>query len=65
MVLDRQKLTETLRSNNPELQAFDFDLEDAMSRIELAKKRFYPDVSVRAEWLTNAGMMDAELKDSQ
>ena len=65
VTLDRQKLTEALRSNNPELQAFDFDLEGAMSRIELAKKRFYPDVSVGAEWLTNAGMMDAGLKDSQ
>ena len=65
VTLDRQKLAETLRSNNPELQAIDFDLEGARSRIELAKKRFYPDVSVGAEWLTNAGMMDAELKDSQ
>ena len=65
VTLDHRKLTETLKSNNPELQAFDFDLEGAISRIELAKKRFYPDVGVGVEWLTNAGMMDAELRDSQ
>ncbi len=65
VTLDRQKLTETLKSNNPELQAFDFELEGARSRIELAKKRFYPDVSIGAEWLTNAGMEDAGLRDSQ
>jgi outer membrane protein TolC len=65
VTLDRQKLTETLKVNNPELQAFDFELEGARSRIELAKKRFYPDVGVGVEWQTNAGMMDAELRDSQ
>lgn len=65
VTLDHQKLIEMLKSNNPELQAFDFDLEGARSRIELAKKRFYPDVRVGTEWLTNAGMMDTELRDSQ
>lgn len=65
VTLDHRKLTEVLRSNNPELQAINFDLEGATSRIELAKKRFYPDVSIGAEWLTNSGMMDPGLKDSQ
>jgi outer membrane protein TolC len=65
ITLDHQKLVEKLKANNPELQALDFDLEGAGSRIELAKKRFYPEVGVGAEWLTNAGMMDTELRDSQ
>ena len=65
VMLDRQKVIEMLRSNNPELQAFDFELEGARSRIELAKKRFYPDVGVGLEWTTNAAMMDAGLRDSQ
>jgi len=65
VMLDRQKVIEMLRSNNPELQAFDFELEGARSRIELAKKRFYPDVGVGLEWMTNAAMMDADLRDSQ
>jgi outer membrane protein TolC len=65
VTLDRQKLTETLKANNPELQAFDFELEGARSRIELAKKRFYPDLSIGADWLTNAGMEDPQLRDSQ
>jgi len=65
VMLDRQKVIEMLRSNNPELQAFDFELEGARSRIELAKKRFYPDVGVGLEWMTNGAMMDAKLRDSQ
>jgi len=65
VMLDRQEVIEMLQSNNPELQAFDFELEGARSRIELAKKRFYPDVGVGLEWTTNAAMMDAELRDSQ
>ncbi len=65
VMLDHQKLVETLRSNNPELQAFDFELEVARNKIELAKKRFYPDVGVGVEWMTNAAMMDVDLRDSQ
>jgi len=63
--LDRKKVIEILRSNNPELKAFDFELEVARSKIELAKKRFYPDVSVGLEWMTNQAMMDPQLRDSQ
>jgi len=65
VALDHQKLVETLRSNNPELQAFDFELESARSRIELAKKRFFPDVGVGVEWTTNEAMMEAGLRNSQ
>jgi len=64
VVIDHQKLVETLKSSNPELQAFDFELEVARNKIELAQKRFYPDVSLGVEWLTNAAM-DANLRDSQ
>ncbi len=65
VTLDRQQLIEHLRSNNPELGAFGFELEGARSRIELAKKRFYPDIGVGVEWMTNEAMMGDNLRDSQ
>ena len=65
VTLNHETVAETLTSNNPELQMFDFELESARNRIELARKRFYPDVSVGLEWRTNAGMMDPDLRNSQ
>lgn len=59
--LDRQQMIEILRSNNPELAAFDFELEAARYKIELAKKRFYPDIGVGVEWMTNEAMMGDDL----
>lgn len=44
--VDRATLFGMLRQQNPSLQAMDFDVESARSRIELAKRRFYPDLSL-------------------
>jgi len=63
--LDRQQMIEILRSNNPELAAFDFELEAARYKIELAKKRFYPDIGVGVEWMTNEAMMGDNLSGSK
>jgi len=63
--LDRQQIIEQLRSNNPELAAFDFELEAARHKIELAKKRFYPDIGVGLEWMTNEAMMGDDLSGSK
>ncbi len=46
VALSRQQLMEALKSQNPELAAMDFELQAARSRLELAKKRFYPDLSL-------------------
>ncbi|MCJ7777007.1 MAG: TolC family protein [Sedimentisphaerales bacterium] len=40
-------------------------MEGARTRIELAKKRFYPDIGVGVEWMTNEAMMGDNLRDSQ
>ncbi len=63
--LDRQQIIEILRSNNPELAALDFEAETAKYRIELAKRKFYPDVGVGVEWMTNNAMMDTKLRNNQ
>jgi len=49
--VDRARVLAVLRSQNPELQTLDFDAEVARSRIELARKRFYPDLGLGAEWM--------------
>jgi len=65
MTLDRQQMIEILRSNNPDLAALDFEVETAKHRIELAKKRFYPDIGVGVEWMTNMAMMDSGISGSE
>lgn len=49
--LDRDKIVVMLQVNNPELQAMDFEVTAAQSRIELAKKKFYPDISLGLDWI--------------
>jgi outer membrane protein TolC len=56
---------EALKSHNPEIAAMDFELQAARSRLELAKKRFYPDLSLGVEWMTNEGMMGTGLRNSE
>ena len=65
VALSRQQLMEALKSHNPEIAAMDFELQAARSRLELAKKRFYPDLSLGVEWMTNEGMMGTGLKNSE
>jgi outer membrane protein TolC len=65
VVLSRQQLIVALKSQNPELAALDFELQAAKSRLELAKKKFYPDLSLGVEWMTNEGMMGTGLKNSE
>ncbi len=49
--VDRTRLFRMLRDRNPQLQAKQFELESARSRVELARKRFYPDLGVGIDWI--------------
>ena len=57
--VSRRAIIEMLRSNNPELAALDFEVESAKSRVELAKKKFYPDVGVGVDSIQTDGGDDA------
>ncbi|MHC4084669.1 MAG: TolC family protein [Planctomycetota bacterium] len=57
--IQRGKLIELLREMNPELAALDFELEAAKSKVELAKKKFYPDVGVGVDSIQTDGGEDA------
>ncbi len=48
--LDYELLVNLLSRKNPELAGLDFEAMAAKSRIELAKKNFYPDIGVGVEW---------------
>jgi outer membrane protein TolC len=48
--LEYERLVNILRQKNPELAGLDFEVLAAKSRIELAKKNFYPDIGVGVEW---------------
>ena len=57
--IERQKLIELLKQMNPELAALDFELEAAKSKVELAKKKFYPDIGVGVDSIQTDGGDDA------
>jgi cobalt-zinc-cadmium efflux system outer membrane protein len=40
-----------LKRQNPQLGAMEFEVLGARSRIELAKKRFYPEIGVGVDWI--------------
>ena len=47
----RQEMITLLRQMNPELAALDFEVEAAKHRVELAKKKFWPDIGVGVDWI--------------
>jgi cobalt-zinc-cadmium efflux system outer membrane protein len=57
--IQRGKLIELLREMNPELAALDFEVEAAKSRVELAKKKFYPDIGMGVDTIQTDGGEDA------
>jgi len=49
--LNRDGLMAMLRGRNPELQAMNFDIERLNSEVAVAKRNFYPDIGIGADWM--------------
>ena len=49
--IDRQYIIELLKKANPQLTELDWEIEAARARVELAKKKFYPDIGVGIDWI--------------
>ena len=49
--IDQKKLKEILLQNNPKLSVLDFQAQSAKSKVELAKKKFYPDLGIGIDWI--------------
>ncbi len=62
--VDRRHMKELLQTGNPELLALDFELESARSKLELAKKSFYPDIGVGVDWIQTDDATMAGTRDS-
>lgn len=62
--VERDRLFALLKRQNPQLRAMDFDVESARHRIALAKKRFYPDLSVGIDWIDTDDAVMSGVRDS-
>jgi len=60
----RDRVLASLKRQNPQLQAMAFDVESARHRIALAKKRFYPDLSVGIDWIDTDDAVMSGVRDS-
>jgi outer membrane protein TolC len=49
--IDRRTLVAALRENNPQLQAMGFDIEQLRREVDVAKRNFYPDIGLEAQWM--------------
>lgn len=49
--VNRRQIVEMLKAHNPELRAFDFEIEGAKNKVELAKKKGWPDIGVGVDWI--------------
>jgi cobalt-zinc-cadmium efflux system outer membrane protein len=62
--VNREKVIALLRQQNPELKALDFETEAAKYRLDLAKKKFWPDVGVGFGWIDTDRAMNPSTPDS-
>ena len=62
--VSREKMIELLRLRNPELDALDFELQAAKSKVDLAKKKYWPDVGVGVGWTDTGSAMNPGVSDS-
>ena len=57
-------LFSALKRQNPQLGAKEFELLGAQSRIELAKKKFYPEIGVGLDWIDTGNARMPGVRDS-
>ncbi|MFZ2146571.1 MAG: TolC family protein [Sedimentisphaerales bacterium] len=62
--LDRQHIVQALKRANPELAEFSWEIQAATSRVELAKKKFYPDIGVGLDWIQTDGAVSPGVRGS-
>jgi len=62
--IDRPEVTAKMIANNPQLQALDFEVAAARARVELAKKKFYPDISIGVDWIQTDDALTSGIRDS-
>jgi cobalt-zinc-cadmium efflux system outer membrane protein len=64
MNVTRASLFDILKRQNPQLEAKTFELGSAVSRIELAKKKFYPEIGLGLDWIDTGQAVMSGQRDS-
>lgn len=62
--LDRKLIVQTLKNANPELAELSWEIQAAKSSVELAKKKFYPDIGVGLDWIQTDNAIMPGQRDS-
>jgi len=62
--LNRQYIIEVIKEANPQLAELGWEIEAAKARVELAKKKFYPDIGVGVDWIQTDSAASPGARDS-
>jgi len=62
--IDRQYIIESLKKANPQLAELGWEVEAAKARVELAKKKFYPDIGVGVDWIQTDDAASSSPRDN-
>jgi len=62
--LNRKHIIEALKEANPELAELNWEVEAAKAKVELAKKKFYPDIGVGVDWIQTDDAASSSVRDS-
>ncbi len=58
LTLEPQRIAALLKQSNPELAAIEFEVSAAKNMVELAQKKFYPDIEVGVEFENSSPMAE-------
>ncbi len=64
VTLEHKVLVNKIIAGNPQLQALDFEVAAAKAKIELAKKKSYPDINIGVDWIQTDEAFSAGARDS-
>lgn len=62
--LNQEYIIELLKKANPELAGLKWQVEAAKAKVDLAKKKFYPDIGVGLDWIQTDNAASSTVQDS-
>jgi outer membrane protein TolC len=62
--LDRKLIVQALKLANPELAELSWEIQAQKASVNLAKKKFYPDIGIGLDWIQTDGAVSPTVKGS-
>jgi len=62
--IDRETVIDKLIENNPQLQAMDYEVIAAKARIEIAKRKSYPNFNIGLDWIQTDDAQATGIRDT-